>query len=260
MSFLDKLERKFGKFAIKNLMLYIVALNGFIYVLSYFDTTGTLFSRLVLSPYMIMKGEFWRLFTFILVPPASTSAFFMIFVLYFYYLEGTGLEQEWGSFKFNLYYLIGILTTIAASFISQGSVMTAEFLNLSLFLAFARIYPDYEILLFFFIPVKVKYLGYINWAFLILSFVVGSVSTKLAIFAALLNYFIFFGKDLVMRRKSYKRKSAFNNAIPKKKYMHKCCVCGITELDDPNMDFRYCSKCSGSREYCSNHLFTHEHK
>lgn len=262
MNFLNKLERKYGRFAIKNLMLYIVAANFFVFLLSMFDRQGNITGLLVLDPSLILKGQVWRLVSFLLVPP-DASPIFILFTLYFYYLVGTGLEQEWGSFKFNFYYFIGVITTILASFISGGSIATAIYLNLSLFLAFAKIYPDFEILLFFILPIKIKYLGYLNWAVLIFSFITGDLGTKMAILAALLNYFIFFGKETILgfknKGKTYKRRSSYEKQVPKKSYMHKCCVCGVTEKDDPNMEFRYCSKCSGSHEYCQNHLFSHEH-
>lgn len=262
MNFLNKLERKYGRFAIKNLMLYIVASNFFVFLLSMFDKSGNIAGLLYLDPSLILKGQVWRLVSFLAVPP-NDNAIFILFTLYFYYLVGMGLEQEWGSFKFNLYYLVGVITTILASFITSGSIQTATFLNLSLFLAFAKIYPDFEVLLFFILPIKIKYLGYFNWVFLILSLLVGSLGTKMAILAAFLNYFIFFGKEIISgiknREKSYKRRSTFERQVPKNNYIHKCCVCGITEKDDPSIEFRYCSKCSGSHEYCQNHLFSHEH-
>lgn len=261
MNFLNKLERKYGRYAIKNLMLYIVAANFFVFLLSMFGM-GNIVDLLKLDPTLILKGQVWRLVSFLLVPPNS-SPIFILFTLYFYYLVGNGLEQEWGSFKFNFYYFIGVITTILASFISGGSITTATYLNLSLFLAFAKIYPDFEVLLFFILPIKIKYLGYFNWVFLALAFIVGNLSVKMAVLAALLNYFIFFGKETILGFKhkgnAYKRRSTYEKQIPKKSSMHKCCVCGITEKDDPNMEFRYCSKCSGSHEYCQNHLFSHEH-
>jgi len=263
VNWLNKLERKFGKYSIKNLMLYIASLNFLVYLLIMVDPNNNIVSKLMLKPELVLKGEVWRLITFIFIPP-NTSAFFIIFALYFYYIAGRGLEQEWGSFKLNVYYLFGILGTIIASFITKGSA-TATYLNLSLFLAFARLYPDYELLLFFVIPIKIKYFAYINWVIII-----GSIITqkgwamKLAAIVAVINYFVFFGKDIVTNkvqvRKVHKRREKFKSEIPYKSYIHKCTTCGITEKDNPNIEFRYCSKCNGYYEYCTDHIKDHEHK
>lgn len=263
MDWLDKLERKFGKYAIKNLMYYIVFLNFATYMIIAFDKSNTIGSKLLLVPNLVLKGEIWRLITFIFVPNVA-SPFWFIISLYFYYLAGRGLEQEWGSFKFNMYYLFGILATIISSFISGGTA-TASYINLSLFLAFARVYPDYEILLFFILPIKVKYIGYFNWVFIVYSVIMEpNLSYKIAAIVAIINYFVFFGKDIlkntVNRGKVYQKRREFESSIPYKDSIHRCSVCGITEKDDANMEFRYCSKCNGDYEYCMKHLNNHEHK
>ncbi len=263
MNWLDKLERKFGKYAIRNLMYYIVTINFFTYLLMYFDKSNTFINKLLLNPALVMKGEVWRLITFIFVPEPM-SPFWIIIALYFYFLAGRGLEQEWGSFKFNIYYIFGIIGTILSAFISGASV-TATYINLSLFLAFARIYPDYEVLLFFILPIKVKYMAYFNWAIIIYSIItVPQISYKIAAVVVIINYFIFFGKDIMVnginRNKSYKRRREFESKIQYKDTIHRCTVCGLTEKDDPDMEFRYCSKCNGYYEYCSKHLKDHEHK
>lgn len=263
MKLLDKLERKFGHLAIKNLMLYIVALNGVMYLMQLIDSRGQLAYMLTLIPSQVLKGEVWRLLSFILIPP-SASPIFIIFALYFYYMVGSGLEQEWGSFKFNIYYLIGMLGTIAAAFITNGAV-TALYLNLSLFLAFAFIYPDYELLLFFILPLKVKYLAWLNWAFVAYTVLLAPVplSHKGAALVSVINYFLFFGKEIFTHRKTrqqvhYNRRK-FNANLPRDITIHRCAVCGITEKEAPRMDFRYCMECEGDYEYCSEHLENHEH-
>jgi len=141
MNLLDRLERKFGKFAIKRLPMYIVILNLFVYMLNLLDSRYI--NYLYLIPSRVLKGEIWRLVTYIFIPPMTSMEDV------FYYIMATGLENEWGSFKFNLYYLLGMIgTTIAAFFIPLPA--TASFINLSIFLAFAYLYPDYQIYLFFF--------------------------------------------------------------------------------------------------------------
>lgn len=261
MSILDRLERKLGRFAIKELILYVVGLNLFIYLLPYFDPSKDAVYKLVLDPSLVMKGEVWRLITFIFIPP-SASLLWIFFILYFYYMVGTGLEHEWGSFKFNIYYLAGITGTIIAAFIT-GYGSTALYLNLSLFLAFAYIYPDYEILLFFIIPVKVKYLAWLNWAFIAFTVLTAPLPAKAAAVASVLNYFLFFGRDIIINIKTgktaYSNRQRFAEAFRNKTTVHKCTICEMTEKDDPKMEFRYCSTCKGDYEYCMNHLKAHEH-
>jgi membrane associated rhomboid family serine protease len=257
---LDKLERRFGRFAIRDLMVYIVGLNALVYVLSITYPRSTAIGLLALDPGLIMRGEIWRLVTYVFIPP-SASILWIFFILYFYYIVGIGLEREWGSFKFNIYYLTGMIATaLAAIIVGQGT--TALYLNLSLFLAFARVYPDFEILLFFIIPVKVKYLAWLNWAFIGLTVLTASLALKVAALVSVSNYFLFFGNDIlwdVRRRSSLHQRRRRFNPLPQGSTIHRCAVCKMTERDDPQMEFRYCSTCEGDYEYCMNHLKTHEH-
>ncbi|PNT93287.1 hypothetical protein CDQ83_07155 [Clostridium thermosuccinogenes] len=261
MHFLNKLEKSLGKFAIKGLMKYIVAFNLAVFLLMFVDPTGSLVSKLMLYPDRVMKGEVWRLITYIFIPP-STSPFWILFTLYFYYMVGSALENEWGSFKFNVYYLVGMIGTTISSFIT-GAAGTAYYLNMSLFLAFAFIYPDYQILIFFFLPVKMKYLAWLDIILLGISFIGGSFAARLAIIAAIANYLLFFGKDMMLaiknRGNAYSNRQRFARSMPRIEAFHKCTICGITEKDDKNMEFRYCSKCEGDYEYCMDHLKNHEH-
>lgn len=259
LSWLDRLERRFGRFAIKGLMSYVVGLNAFVYLMAYIAPEGV--SKLVLIPELVMKGEVWRLVTFIFIPP-ETTILWIFFILYFYYLVGSSLEHEWGSFRFNIYYLIGIIGTAASAFITSGGA-TAVYLNLSLFLAFARLFPDFQLLLFFILPVKVKYLAWVDWAFIAYTVLTGDFPVKMAAVVSVINYFIFFGRDIITRTKSnrqaYYNRRRFNVNLPKDFTIHRCVVCGKTEKDDPKMDFRYCADCEGDYEYCMDHLHTHEH-
>lgn len=261
MNWLDKLDRKFGRYSIPNLMTYIVIFNAVVYVLNFIVPGGLLTSKLTLVPWFVLHGEVWRIVTFILIPPNS-SPIFIFFALYFYYMVGDGLEQEWGSFRFNIYYLFGMIATIAASFITSMP-MTATYLNLSLFLAFARIYPDFEILLFFFIPIKVKYLGWFNWAIIVYSIVFMPLDGKVAAAASVVNFLVFFGREILgntrSRKKVHDNRKRFSSKVIDDIAFHRCTVCGITEKDDPKMEFRYCSKCDGDHEYCMVHLKDHEH-
>ena len=193
MKWLNKLERKFGRYAIPNLMNYIVGMTMAVYIVQYVLNISA-YRYLAFIPDLIMKGQVWRIITFIFIPPAS-SIITIAFVIYFYYLMGTTLENEWGTFKFNIYYLFGMIGTIIAAFLTGSG--TSVYLNLSLFLAFAYLFPDVEILLFFMLPVKVKWIAYLDWAYFIFSLIFGTMSTRIAAIASLINFFIFFGSDLI---------------------------------------------------------------
>lgn len=261
MNWLDKLERRFGRYAIKNLMAYIVEMTGIVYALSYVSNSGFIISKLMLIPQLVLKGEVWRLITYIFIPPPA-SPIWILFVLYFYYMVGSALEHEWGSFRFNVFYFTGMIGTTIAAFIS-GYGATSLYLNLSLFLAFARIYPDYMMLLFFILPVKIKYLAMLDWAFFFLTLLFGDMSIRLVAVVSIMNYFLFFGRDIVDRSKSTRQvqsnRRRFRAELPKDFTIHRCTTCGKTEKDDPNMDFRYCPECEGDYQYCMDHVRNHEH-
>ena len=264
MNLLNTLERKFGRYAIKQLIVYIVGINALIYVMKIGMPESDAIGKLLLNPQLIMQGEVWRLITWIFIPP-SASLLWIVFILYFYYMIGTGLEHEWGSFRFNIYYFTGVAATALAAFIT-GQGATALYLNLSLFLAFAYIYPNFEILIFFILPVKIKYLAWLNWAFIAFTIITAPLSAKLAALVSISNFFLFFGNDIINTAKhrgsAYHRRSAFNRSFQapaKKGFIHKCTSCGMTENDDITMEFRYCSTCKGDLEYCMNHLKAHEH-
>lgn len=263
MNLLNKLEKKFGNLYIRNLMLIIIVGNALVYFLTMLHGDNMLVSRLSLDPQLVMKGEIWRVITFIFVPEI-TSVIWVVFTLYFYYLAGSGLEQEWGGFKFNIYYLVGMLASIVFSFITGFSV-TGSYVNLSLFLAFAKIYPDLPILLFFIIPVKIKYIAIFNWIVIGFNFITaGSLKAMVLVLIPVINYLLFFGKGIITGSKdnvtNYKRQQKFKTQIKENETFHKCRVCGITEKDDSNMEFRYCSKCSDKACYCINHIRDHQHR
>jgi hypothetical protein len=261
MRLLDKLERKFGRYAIRGLMHYIVWISGFVFILMMVN--GQYIKMLELDPHLVRQGQLWRLVTYIFIPPL-TSPIFVIFALLLYYTIGGALEQEWGSFRFNVYYFLGMIGTTAAVFITGGSA-TSTYINLSLFLAFARIYPDFELRIYFILPVKIKYLAWISWAYIGFTVLFSPhMSLKIAAVVSIINYFIFFGRDIVTRFRNkgnaYNNKRRFQQQMPVIKNFHRCEVCGITENDNPNMEFRYCSTCKGLHEYCMDHLRNHEHK
>jgi len=217
---IQKLERKFGRYAIQDLMLYIVILNAVVFFTNFLVPQSNLYGKFALIPSRVLHGEIWRLVTFLFLP-STTSPIQIVFTLYFYYLVGSNLEHQWGSFRFNLYYLIGVLSTIAAAFIGRSPV-TAEHLNLSLFLAFAYLFPNFEILLFFILPIKVKYIGWFNWAFLAFSILFNPWPWKLSAIASIVNYLVFFGPDLIqslkLRRTTYKNRKRFRDASRKNRW------------------------------------------
>ena len=171
-------------------------------IMSMSDAPISLYYMLAFDRAAILRGEVWRIITFLFLYPTASNPLFVLLSLYFYYWTGTAVERRWGKARFNLYYLFGFLGSIIAGFIVGG--MTNEWLNLTLFLAFAVIYPDVEVLLFFILPVKVKWLGLIEGAFVLLAFILGSIISRAEIIVCLLNFLLFFGNDLIrMIRQKY---------------------------------------------------------
>jgi hypothetical protein len=275
MNFINKLERKFGRYKIDNLINYIIVLYGLGFVL---NQINPLFygQFLSLDIEKVIQGQIWRLITFIIHSPSSDNPLFLALALYFYYMIGHSLENAWGAFRFNLYFLTGIIFNVLAAFIYYFIVgypytIGLTYINQAMFFAFAAIYPNVELLFMYILPLKVKYLAYLDAAFLVYevftSFQTGfhnGMLTSLAIIVSLANFFIFFLSTRNYRRispKEYKRKANFKKQVRNSATgtRHKCTVCGRTELDDENLEFRFCSRCDGNYEYCMEHLFTHEH-
>lgn len=288
MKWFNKLERKFGKYAIHNLMYYLIILYAAGFLLEVFGN-GFYSRYLALNMAMVFKGQIWRLFTFIMGPP-NTSIFFVLLSLYFYYMIGSVLEQAWGAFRFNMYLLSGwVLHIVAALIIYLLFGVSFEFntyyLNMSMFLAFATIAGDMQVLLFFIIPIKVKWLAYVDMGYFALTIIGGLFQSFLprnilfglytlgiyatpvyaiAALVSLLNFIVFYGTTRNYRAvspKEMKRKADYKHKIQAagKGTKHKCAVCGRTEADGEDLVFRYCSKCDGVYEYCNEHLYTHKH-
>lgn len=193
---LGSLQYKYGKYAVQNLMLIVVGAMAIVFIMDFLISAASgisVYSLLMFDRAQILKGEVWRVLTFAFLPPNS-SIIFIIFSLYFYYMIGSALEHEWGSFKFNVFYIFGIIGTIIAGFITGYA--DNYYLNMTLFLAFAILYPNFEILLFFFFPIKMKYLAYVDAALLIYLLVTDTWSGKLAIIISVLNLILFFWRDL----------------------------------------------------------------
>lgn len=280
---MSNFEKKFGKYAISNLSLILILCYVVGYVIELINADFILY--LTLNPYAILHGQIWRIFTWIIVPPSSLNPFTIIMLL-FYYNIGTSLERTWGTYRYNVYLLSGMLFTVLGSFVwlgvqyftaggsgdGLGYVSTLAslyfstyYINMSIFLAFAATFPNVQVLLMFIIPVKVKWLGILYGLVLVYDFLFArSLVTRIAIASSLLNFVIFFltsRNHIHMTPRQMKRRAEFRQDIRRnsKVTKHKCAVCGQTEDDDPNLEFRFCSKCNGNYEYCQQHLFSHTH-
>ena len=283
MKFIDKLERKFGRFGIPNLTIYMIVC----YVIGYalMIVNPGILNWLSLEPAYILRGQVWRLVTWVLYPPSTSGVlWFAIAVLFFYYPIGTSLERTIGTFKYTLYILSGVIFTILGAFILYfllggnvlvGNVFSTYYISLSTFLAYALCYPDMQVLLMFIIPVKMKWMAIFYVVIVVYEMIqyimAGAWYLVIPIVASLLNFIIFyFGtKDFSRYNpKEVHRRNEFRRAMEPQGRMksgsgsvtkHKCAICGRTELDDPNLEFRFCSRCNGNYEYCQDHLFTHTH-
>ena len=271
------------RFGIPNLMRVIVIGNVAVYVLMLLTQANdaNALSFLTFNLNALLHGEVWRLVTFVFVP-AYSSPFALLISLYFYYWIGSTLERQWGTAKFNLYYISGTLLTVLgvvlASLITGNPYLTAAgtgYVNLSMFFAFAFLFPDTTVLLFFILPVKMKWLAYLDgalFAFDIISAVGqhnwGGVVLPIV---ALLNFAVFIWPEVhyLRQRTQYQasRKTVqFRQAqqqqakqAQQQGYRHKCAVCGRTDTDYPDLQFRYCSKCVGYHCFCQDHIFNHVH-
>ncbi len=196
---LYKLENKISRFAIENLMTLLAGAMAILYIadiiMAMSDAPSSLYSMLTFDRAAILRGQVWRVFTFLFLYPTDTNPIFVLLSLYFYHWTGTAVERHWGKARFNLYYLFGFIGSIIAGFIVGG--MTNVWLNLTIFLAFAVIYPDLQVLLFFIIPIKVKWLGLIEGILLILVFIFGNIIVRAALIVCFLNFLLFFGNDLI---------------------------------------------------------------
>lgn len=287
---MGKWERKFGKYAISNLTVVLIACYVAGYLLNLLAPRMMMW--LTLNPYAILHGQVWRLVTWIIAPPSSLDIFTIIMLL-FYLNLGNTLERAWGTWQYNVYIFTGIFFTILGSFVCMGlyyliwgEALTPEFastlfalgstqfstyfINMSIFLAFAATFPNEQVLLMFVVPVKVKWLGIFYGISLTVELVqyyrMGMYYwfAVAAIAASLLNFLVFYLRSrnhLHFSPKRVKRKMEFKQDIRRnaKITKHKCAICGRTEDNDPTLEFRFCSKCNGNYEYCQYHLFTHEH-
>ena len=292
MKWIDKLEKKYRRFGIPNLTVYMIAC----YIIGYLLQTfmPSVIRYLSLDMAAVFRGQVWRLFTWVLSAPRSGNILlFAIAIMFFYYPLGMAMERTWGTFRYTLYIFSGLFFTVLSALIlylltgnlivMRGGIVpislladrifTTYYISLSIFLAYAVSYPDMQILLWFVIPIKMRWMAVVYGLIIAYEIVenlrMGYWFVALPIVASLLNFVIFYlsMKDLsryspkdIHRRREFRKAMeprGRSNGTPTK---HKCAICGRTELDAPDMEFRFCSRCNGNYEYCSQHLFTHEHK
>jgi hypothetical protein len=278
MKFFYEFERKFNKYAIPNLMYYIVILYAVglaVYVVNPMMYWTIYQNWLGIDGRAIVHGQLWRIVTFLIFPPSFgmfrfTTVFMGIIALFMYHSLGQTLENIWGSFRFNVFFFMGMLAQALAAVIGylvfkQNWLLTTGFLNSSIFLAFAMYFPDAEFLLFFVLPVKAKWLAVAESAVYLYSFIFGSAADRCELVVSLANILLFFMMTRNYKRfapKEVKRKYDFKREMKIRPMMitrHRCAVCGRTELDGEELEFRYCTKCEGNYEYCQDHLYTHQH-
>ncbi len=293
LKFIYKLEQKFGKYAIRNLPLYIVIVSALSYVFELF--VPEFYAKLVFSPYFIFaEHEYWRIFTWIFTTPQGFNILTLVMLAMYYYF-GSAVEAGIGTFMFNLYVFGGMLiTTVSVTVTSAICYFMADdmesymnlaygevagyyltyFMYVSIFLCYALVYSESVLLLNFLFPVKAKWLGLVDIVWLVYYFVkLDNIICRVAIVASVLNCVFLY---VVTKRYSYRKKktvaylkrktAAVKNSMSNDKKVvpigitrHKCAICGRSEKDDPELEFRFCSKCKGNFEYCSEHLYTHEH-
>lgn len=287
----NRLRRKLEKYAIPNLTLYLIICYGIGYLMQFLVPAG--YQYLMLDPFLVLKGQVWRLVTWILIPPDSSNIFFVLITLYLYYSLGGLLERIWGTYKYNVYLFSGLLFTILGAFVlcgysvlmgahptmytglyllNNGSAVyfgqfSTYYINMSIFLACAASIPDVQVLLMFLFPIKVKWLGIVYGIILLVNCIQGGIATWIVVIFSLLNFLVFFLRSKGKMHLSVgqiRRQQEFHQKMrsagqTKGITRHKCAVCGRTELDGDDLEFRFCSKCNGNYEYCQYHLFTHEH-
>ncbi len=303
MSLMNKMQRKFGRYAIRNLSLYLMIGYAIGYVLYMF--VPSVLGYLTLVPSLVMKGQVWRLFTWVITPPRGISIW-VIVMLIFYYSIGTQLERTMGTFLYNVYIIGGMLITMVGSMLTYivchymlnmsdwaiqgvdysyfneltkmaGDEVTSilvlppycvstYYIMMTIFLAIAVCYPDMTVLYAMIIPIKMKWLSVIYLLFAAYDFKqTSTIMGRANIVLSLVSFGIFyfstknirrFSPKQIKRRRNYAKQVRTNQA---ENVTHRCAVCGITDKEAPDMQFRYCSKCKGNKEYCQEHLFTHTH-
>ncbi len=256
MPLLNTLELKLGHLAIPGLIRAVVGINLIVFVA--YKLNPEILPLLALDPALVMQGEIWRLVTYIFIPSFGHPMIEYInvfFYLYFLWIVGDGLEHAWGTFKLNLFYLTGMLGTTIAAFLFPG-FSSNGLLNTSLLFAFATLFPDFQMLLFLILPIRIKWVAWFTFALVVFGFLGGSWNMRAATVAALGNYLLFFWQPILEltqnRRFIAKRRRDFQiKSAPDSDSLHECAVCHRTEVGNPELDFRVARD---GEEYCTEHL------
>lgn len=262
MTFLDKLERVFGRFAIPNLSLYLVIVQVFVLLTSMLGMIDP--DKLFYAPVLVLRGEWWRIFTFLAMPPFPSMQIgfiFLAFFWYLFYLMGNALEHHWGTFRFNVFIFASYFLTVVTSFLAPIAAVENTYILGSVLLAFAFLNPNFELLLFFILPLKIKWIALITWIGYAYKFIVGGLPLRLQIGSAVAIYLLFFGGEMLRgsRQRVRVRERRAEREAEAAEPRHVCHVCGKTDLSHPQLDFRYCSKCAGDQCYCPEHIQNHAH-
>lgn len=241
MAFLQRLERIFGRFAIPNLSLYLVFGQVFFWSVSFLGFFDL--ERIALLPAAVMHGEVWRLVTYLFLPP-NAHPVFIAFAWYIFWMMGTALESHWGVFRYNLFLFTGWALTAAVAFLFPFNYATNVFLAGSVFLAFAFLNPNFELMLFFILPVKIKWFALLQGVMYAYTMITGSWPVRLTVLASLGNFLLFFAGEIVDRLRTGRRRMEHQARVTaarstEREPRHRCVVCGKTDLTHPNEDFRY---------------------
>ena len=256
-------------FGIPNLMRYVVIAGVVFWLLGAVNSVAL--SYLLFNPALILRGQVWRLVSFVFIPPSTGILAFV--ALYFYYWIGSTLEHQWGTGQFTIYFFSGVILTVIYGFViyfitGYPYSVSSTYIYLSMFFSFATLFPDMQVLLFFIIPVKMKYLALVDAAIFVYGIVTDPFPVNLLPVVAVLNYLIFCGGELraLIPKKpgrstvNFRRESArIRREQADRLYTHTCAVCGRTDTEYPNLEFRYCSRCAGYHCFCSEHINNHIH-
>ncbi len=258
MNFLDKLEKKYSFLAISNITFYLIIAQGIGFLLiNISPETARLLS---FTGSQILAGEWWRSVTY-LMEPLTTNVLFLAFAMYLYYIYGTALERLWGSFHYTVYVFISLVANLLFSILFPTIPLTNISLFTSLFLAFAFRFPDFTLMIFFVLPVKIKWIAVVTWIITGASFIFGSIGEKVLIVFSLANFFFFFGDELLIIFKNVFQKQSMGarSVIIKRTPYHVCTICKKNEIDNPDMGIRYCDECNPMICYCEEHIQNHPH-
>ena len=268
----NKIERfcyKHPNFGISNLMKYVAIANVAFWLMNLVNPS--FLQYIIFDPALIMRGQVWRIISFVFYPP--NTGFLALLVFYFYYWIGSILEREWGSGPFTVFLFTGVLLTVIYGFVmyfvfGYRIMLDSSYIFLSMFFSFAAMYPDMQVLFMFIIPVRMKFLALIDAVFFLMAVLGNPFPANLMPVVALLNFFIFCAGDIKSLLPGKPSKSTINfrkesarirYEQQSKLYNHKCAVCGRTDVDHPELEFRYCSRCEGYHCFCSEHINNHIH-